>query len=106
MAVNGLSWKVALVLFVFSLSVNAKTIYDLRTNYEVAPLSVEGTPVFSWKMDASGQYKAAQTAYRIIVATSESKSFFSIFSRYSLVTCGRPGSILSAAYKIFASGQR
>lgn len=51
MAVNGLSWKVALVLFVFSLSVNAKTIYDLRTNYEVAPLSVEGTPVFSWKMD-------------------------------------------------------
>lgn len=72
MAVNGLSWKVALVLFVFSLSVNAKTIYDLRTNYEVAPLSVEGTPVFSWKMDAAGQYKAAQTAYRIIVATSES----------------------------------
>ena len=30
MAVNGLSWKVALVLFVFSLSVNAKTIYGRK----------------------------------------------------------------------------
>ena len=48
-----------------------KYVYDLRTNYEAAPLSVERAPVFSWKMNAEGQYGASQTAYRIMVSSSE-----------------------------------
>lgn len=53
---------------------NAKNLYDLRTNYEVTPMSVEQTPVFSWKMEADGQYKASQSAYRILVSTTDPES--------------------------------
>lgn len=50
----------------------AKRIVDLKTNYEAMPVGVEGNVDFSWRMEAAGAYKARQTAFRILLAESES----------------------------------
>ena len=47
-----------------------RTITDLRVNYETCPFGVD-SPVFSWRMEAVGEYKASQKAYRIVMADSE-----------------------------------
>lgn len=58
------------LLFSWNSFAHNKQIIDLRTNYETTPLALEGSIVFSWKMDAGNQYKARQRAYRLLMAES------------------------------------
>ncbi|MGN0069797.1 MAG: family 78 glycoside hydrolase catalytic domain [Prevotella sp.] len=53
------------------LSLWARSIEDLRTNYENNPFGIEENPVFSWRLEAGNSYGAAQKTYRITVAESE-----------------------------------
>lgn len=47
-----------------------RRIANLRTNYQNCPLGMDENPIFSWEMEAPGEYGARQTAYRICMAES------------------------------------
>ena len=66
--------RVALIILLIScfssVFSSEKYIKNLRVNYEVNPLGIEETPVFSWEME-SMTYNASQTAYRIVVSDNK-----------------------------------
>jgi len=55
-------------------SADSNEVYQLKTENMVTPLAVdEKNPVFSWKLNMNG-YGRSQSAYQIVVATSEEKA--------------------------------
>ena len=60
-----------IILLAFSRCSNKISITNLKTEYQIEPIGIDVTnPRFSWQMK-SDRYGAAQSAYQLIVATSE-----------------------------------
>ena len=88
----------AITAFLTLLPAGAQEITRLTTEYMDRPMGIDVTqPVFGWQMQ-SDRYGAAQTAYRIVFATSEENLENGTYT-YDSGTVNSPTSVCRAGAK-------